>query len=142
MKTLVVFVMFLFTFLGMGSQASANFSQNPPDTLHFENEAEDNDSIEYELIILDPGFDFWFNTNKKGEWFYSEEYLEHWNQILVSQWNNQIGLRGRGDCSPDMYIDYNPSIDYGKTLNYKLFYYFRYVDEECRLFTNSPSRWR
>ncbi len=30
----------------------------------------------------------------------------------------------------DSYIDYNPNIDYGLDLNYKLYYYFRYFEEK------------
>ncbi len=142
MKTFLVKAIFILFLCGMGTQASATLSFEPPDTLRFENKAEDNDSIEYELIVLDPGFDFWFSSVSKGEWYYSQSYLENWNRQLVSDWNSQVGLRGRRGCIPEIHIHYDSHIDYGKSLNHKLFYYFRFVQEKCRPFSHYPGSWR
>jgi hypothetical protein len=142
MKTFMIVAFLLFNLYGMGTLASARGLYEPPDTLRFENNAEDNDSIEYELIVLDPEFDFWFRAVQKGEWYYSQSYLENWNRQLVSQWNSQVGQRSRRGCIPEIYIHYDSNIDYGKTLNHKLFYYFRFVQERCRPFSVSPGAWR
>lgn len=122
----------------IGNQAS----HNPPDTLRLESTSpENNDSIQYELIILDPGFESWFIKTHKSEHFYSQGYLENWNLQLVTQWNASIGMGARGRCNPEVYIHYDMSVDYGKTINHRLFYYFRYVNEYCRLFSNYPGTW-
>jgi hypothetical protein len=114
----------------------------PSDTLHLEKLApEAGDSLEYELIIIDPGFETWFIRVRQPEEMYSQQYLESWNMQLVSQWNSLLGRRGRMDCMPETYLSYDPRIDYGKTLNYQLFYYFRYMQERCRIFSSFPQRW-
>jgi hypothetical protein len=48
------------------------------------------DSIEYQLIVIDPGFSSWFETRRKPEWYYSLDYLESWNDRYVKAWNGSI----------------------------------------------------
>jgi len=96
---------------------------------------------EYEIIILDPGFNTWFLKNRKSPGFYEKSYLESWNQRLVQQWNSLIGARLPRGCAPTIYIDYRTDVDYGLELNHKLFYYFRYVQEQCNLFHSRPGMW-
>ncbi len=102
---------------------------------------EKSDTTEYELVIMDPAFDLWFERVREPEGMYTQEYLENWNRQLVIQWNASLGRSGRAGCTPETYIDYQPDVDYGKELNYKLYYYFRYFHQQCRLFHNTPSRW-
>jgi len=109
------------------------------DTLKLEPTGDEKE--EYEIIILDPGFDSWFMRNKKSPSFYEQSYLENWNQRLVQQWNSLIGARLPGGCAPTMYIDYRNDVDYGLELNHKLFYYFWYVHEQCKLFHSRPGMW-
>jgi hypothetical protein len=141
MKSFMIAVIFLFYLFGMEAQANTWHISEPPDTLRFENNGEANDSVTYELIVLDPEFDFWFARTHRGEWYYSQSYLESWNQQLVSQWNSQVGMRTRRGCIPEIYIHYDSHIDYGKALNHKLFYYFRFVQERCRPFSIHPQSW-
>jgi hypothetical protein len=86
------------------------------------------DSVEYKLIITDSGFDSWLATKPPAN-FYSKEYYEHRNILLVTEWNirNQNPLK-YGDLY-DTRIDYYPNIDYGIDLNYRLYYYFRFFEE-------------
>jgi hypothetical protein len=90
------------------------------------------DSLEYELIIIDPGFETWFITTAKPVWFYSQNYLEGWNRQYVSAWNQQY-TGGRNSRVFETYIDYQPNIDYGLDLNYRLFYYFQYVEKKLKI---------
>jgi hypothetical protein len=84
------------------------------------------DSLEYELIILDPGFDTWLATRPSKE-FYSKDYYTQKNRLYVSEWNHRyMTSRNNGY---DSYIIYDTRIDYGLDLNYKLYYYFRYFEE-------------
>jgi hypothetical protein len=86
------------------------------------------DSTEYELIIIDPGFDTWFLTQPSRE-YKSQNYYEYWNRLYVSEWNYRYSTaRDKGEY--DSYIDYNPRINYGLDLNYKLYYYFKYFEEK------------
>jgi hypothetical protein len=84
-------------------------------------------SLEYELIILDPGFDTWLVTKPSKE-FYSKDYYALKNRLYVSEWNHRY-MTARNNEGYDSYIDYDPRIDYGLDLNYKLYYYFRYFEE-------------
>ncbi len=103
---------------------------------------EENDSTEYELQIFDSGFDTWMAQKAEPIGFYKQSYLERWNATLVNQWNNEYGISYGSGCGPQTYIDYDPSVDYGKELNYTLFHYFWYMHESCNIFTHKPSQWR
>jgi hypothetical protein len=95
-------------------------------------EPEVSDSIEYGLIILDPGFETWFLTQARPMWYHSQSYLESWNRQYVSAWNSRA-MSGRTSRYFETYIDYQPHIDYGLELNYKLFYYFQYVEKRLKI---------
>ena len=86
-----------------------------------------NDSLEYEIIIIDSGFNSWLAGTAKPRKFYSESYLEGRNQIYVNEWNSRVNQPQR--YSPDLYgmrIDYNPTIHYGYEVNYLLYNYMVY----------------
>ncbi|WP_299550476.1 DUF6146 family protein [Seonamhaeicola sp.] len=86
-----------------------------------------NEELEYEIIIIDPGFATWLLTNARPEGFYSQQYLETRNKIYVIEWNQRVQQPFR--FNPNLYelrIDYEPHIDYGYEVNYKLYNYFIY----------------
>jgi hypothetical protein len=95
--------------------------------------AEDQDSIEYELLIIDAGFDTWLQTNRKPKWYYSNDYLATWNYQYVLAWNERARNPEFWNRYPDhpfiLEIDYRPNIDYGLELNYKLYHYFKYIEK-------------
>ena len=90
------------------------------------------DSTEYELIIIDPGFQSWFTTNQKPIWYHSKDYLATWNYQYVLAWNAKVRdplfMHNRADNPFIMEIDYRSNIDYGIELNYKLYHYFKYIE--------------
>ena len=88
-----------------------------------------NEDAEYEIIIIEPGFNFWLESRAKQRGFYSQSYLESRNQIYVIEWNNRVNQPQRFD--PNLYelrIDYDTRIDYGYEVNYKLYYYFMFPE--------------
>jgi hypothetical protein len=89
------------------------------------------DSLEYQLIILDPGFESWLATKPPKE-FYSKDFYEYRNRLYVSEWNQRY-LSSRFNGLYETYIDYKRNIDYGLDLNYKLYYYFRYFEESNKV---------
>lgn len=107
--------------------AISGFGQS--DTLRFEPAENETDSVEYELIVLDPGYDMYLAT-QPGMEFYSQQYYENWNMRYVLEWNirhTQPLVYG------DIYlthIDYRQEIDYGLELNYRLYHYFRFFEKE------------
>lgn len=85
------------------------------------------DESDYEIIIIDPGFNVWLYGTAKPEGYYSQDYLETRNAFLVQEWN----LRSLQPLSydPNLYqltIDYDTQTDYGYEVNYKLYNYFIY----------------
>ena len=86
-----------------------------------------NDELEYEIIIIEPGFQSWLISTARPEGYYSQNYLETKNMIYVTEWNNRVLQHQR--YNPNLYemqIDYQPGIDYGYEVNYKLYNYFIY----------------
>ncbi len=112
------------------------------DTLNLkEAVVEENDTTEYELIIFDPRFSHWYMRESRPMGHYDQSYLERWNKILTDQWNQLYHTSRRRDCAPEVYLQYSLDIDYGMKFNHKLFYYFKYMHEQCRLFRSTPGGW-
>lgn len=86
-----------------------------------------NDELEYEIIIIEPGFNFWLASQARPEGYYSQQFLENRNYQYVIEWNQRVLQPQR--FSPNLYemqIDYQNGIDYGYEVNYKLYNYFIY----------------
>ncbi|XRE43758.1 hypothetical protein ACIVBQ_001962 [Tenacibaculum discolor] len=93
-----------------------------------------NDSLEYEIIIIDPGFTAYLNSIAKPEGFYSQQYLENKNRLYVNTWNYRA--RNPLQFNSNIYeniIDYSPHVDYGYEVNYKLFNYFEFAQRKYRM---------
>lgn len=90
------------------------------------------DSDKYEVIIIDPGFDRWFSINSKPMNFHTLSYYEQQNRRYVQAWNEKVDQQAAYhtvDYPFENHIYYDTSIDYGLELNYKLYYYFKYIEE-------------
>jgi len=86
---------------------------------------------EYEIIIIEPGFHAWLHSMARPEGYYSQNFLENRNSIMVVTWNQRVLQPMTYD--PNLYemqIDYNPQIDYGYEVNYKLYNYFIYFQRK------------
>lgn len=86
-----------------------------------------NDKLEYEVIIIDGGFNSWFAAYARPRFYYSQPYLEARNRVWVQEWN----MRARQPESYNsslfgMQIDYQNNIDYGYEVNYMLYNYLTY----------------
>lgn len=110
----------------VSDQEKMAFAQTKGDTISIANE-----KTEYEIIIIEPGFDLWLHSIAKPEGYYSQSFLENRNQIYVLEWNARVAQPFNYD--PNLYemrIDYDPNIDYGYEVNYKLYNYFIYFQRK------------
>ncbi|KPM33298.1 Hypothetical protein I595_201 [Croceitalea dokdonensis DOKDO 023] len=95
-----------------------------PNKANIEMEA---DSTEYDIIIIDIGFNAWLQGIARPKGYYSQSFMESRNYIYVLEWNRRV-------LQPDQFppllyelqIDYDPTIDYGYDVNYQLYNYFIY----------------
>jgi hypothetical protein len=85
-----------------------------------------NNELQYEIIIIDPGFNNWFATNARPRDFYTQTFLEGRNSIYVSEWNRRFLQPNNNQNIYDMKIDYNLTTNYGFEVNYLLYNYFIY----------------
>lgn len=98
-----------------------------------------NEELEYEIIIIDPGFDTYLVSIAKPAHYYSQKYYETKNHFYVTEWNNRAlnPMRYNANIYENQ-IDYDFNVDYGLDVNYKLFNYFKFVEykyKEKFLFT-------
>lgn len=93
-----------------------------------------NDSLEYEIIIIDIGFNNYLNTIAQPVGFYSQNYMESRNLVWVISWNQRV--QNPSNYNTNIYeniIDYQPNIDYGYEVNYKLFNYFLFAQRKYNM---------
>jgi hypothetical protein len=92
-----------------------------------------NDSLEYEIMIIDIGFTSYLATAKPMS-YYSQNYLETRNRIYVTEWNIRARNLTRFDANIyENVIDYQPHIDYGLEVNYKLYQYFQFAQKKYNM---------
>lgn len=85
------------------------------------------DSLEYELIVLDPEFDTWYSIHGTPVHYHSQQYYESWNRQYVQAWNAHASDPQKSSFFEPI-VGWYPTEDYGFELNHKLFYYFQYVE--------------
>jgi len=89
-----------------------------------------NDELEYEILIIEIGFDSWLVTQPPMG-HYGLSYLESKNRLYVLEYNNRV----HQDRSRKLYeeeINYDPTVHYGLEVNYLLFNYFKYFQHKYK----------
>ncbi|MBE7638909.1 hypothetical protein GUB10_01065 [Salegentibacter sp. BLCTC] len=132
---ILLFGLFLYS-CGSSKNRKLGDSQINEDTVRIAN-----DSLEYEIIIIEPGFNLFINSVAKPEGYYSQQYLENKNKILVSDYNQRVSQPQI--YNSDLYlqeINYDPSIDYGYEVNYLLYNYFVYFSRHYNQRFSVPTR--
>jgi hypothetical protein len=102
-----------------------------------------NDSLEYEVIIIDAGFSGWLAGRSFARGYHSQSYLENKNIFYVNEWNNRVLQPQRyGSNLYEMTIDYNRRINYGYEVNYLIYNYMIYfqITYNQKLYGHVPSR--
>lgn len=93
-----------------------------------------NDSLEYEIIIIDIGFNQYLNGVALPRGYYSQKYMESRNFAWVITWNQRAQNPTRHN--PNIYeniINYEAQIDYGYEVNYLLFNYFLFAQQKYNM---------
>jgi hypothetical protein len=126
MKKIFYIIIVLLLIIGCNSskQVAANDSSSntKTDTVRIAN-----DSLEYEVIIIDAGFSSWIAGRSKPRGYYSESYLESRNKLYISEWNRRV-LQPQ-IYNPNLYemqINYDDNIHYGYEVNYLIYNYMIY----------------
>ena len=92
-----------------------------------------NDALEYEIIIIEPGFGTWLVSRARPEGFYSQSFLESKNIQYVTAWNSRVINPQKFDGNLyEMQINYQYGTDYGYEVNYKLYNYFIYFQNKYK----------
>ncbi len=110
----------------VSEQERKAFNTTKADTVEISDEESN-----YEIIIIEPGFNVWLQAVARPPGYYSKSFLENRNRLFVIEWNNRVINNLQFD--PQLYqlqIDYDPSVDYGYDVNYKLYNYFIYFQRK------------
>lgn len=122
--------MFIFTLifgLLFSCNSNKNISETEPQKLESDTIRIANDEIEYEVIIIDVGFQSWFNSYARPRGYYTESFLKARNTFWVSEWNRRV-LQPM-QYNPNLYemqINYDSFTDYGYEVNYMIYNYLVY----------------
>lgn len=129
-KFVILLILTVFSFHAFAQkdkEKKANREVQKRDTIRIAN-----DSLEYEIIIIEVGFESWLVTQRPKE-FYSVSFLETRNLFYVQTYNQRVLQPQRYD--PNLYfqqINYESNIHYGLEVNYLLYMYFEYFQKKYR----------
>ncbi|HLV14439.1 MAG TPA: DUF6146 family protein [Xanthomarina sp.] len=126
-------ILYLFLILGFlyscKSSKNTDLVSNKNDAPLVENDTVSiaNNDLEYELIIIEPGYNLWLETQARPRGYYEQDFMETRNRQYVDAWNDRA-LKPLQYPSGlyDSRIYYDPTVDYGYEVNYKLYNYFIY----------------
>ncbi len=90
-----------------------------------------NDSLEYQILIIEPGFDSWL-LSQPPRGYYDQSYLESKNRMFVTDYNSRVRQPAYSRNIYSDEINYDPRVDYGYEVNYMLYNYFMYFQEKYK----------
>jgi hypothetical protein len=120
-KILIILVVFYWTCKPIETNNNFENLVKTNDTLRIAN-----DSLEYEIIIIEPGFNGWLASRSQQRGFYGQSFLEARNRVWVQTYNYRVFQ------NPNLYqntIDYQQNINYGYEVNFLLYHYLVYFQQ-------------
>lgn len=105
-------------------QGDSNAAVTKKDTLRIAN-----DSLEYEILIVEPGFYAWLDTQPPMS-FHGIDYLETRNHRYVLAYNNRVYNPSYSELLYPMEINYDATVHYGLEVNYLLYNYFLFFEQK------------
>ena len=95
--------------------------------------AEVSNDSEYDIVIMDIGFNQWLTRIAQPKGYYTQSYMENRNSIYVLEWNRRV--LDPYSFDPQLYelqINYEYGVDYGYDVNYQLYNYFIYFQRRYK----------
>ena len=91
------------------------------------------DSVEYELLVFEPGFESYLAKVQHLKEFYGNDYYKNWNIQYVAEWNVRAINPIRYGSFYENQIDYQWNINYGLDLNFTLYQFFQFIEEKYKI---------
>jgi hypothetical protein len=129
MRTLLLMLVIVTSVISCKTKSTATSGDNMANTRSVQGDTVKiaNNELEYEVIIIDPGFGNWLNSRAFPRGYHSESYLEGKNQWYVQEWNRRVLQPQYYDRNLyEMSINYDPAIHYGYEVNYLIYNYMVY----------------
>lgn len=95
--------------------------------------AQDENKCEYDIKVTDMEYES-FLAGQQNITFFEEESLKTKNRNYVATWNKRH--YSTDDFSDNMYvepIDYDPTYEYGKEFEYKLYMFFKFIEKKYNI---------
>ncbi len=89
-----------------------------------------NDSLSYEVIVFDQGFNLFLDATAQPKGFHSLFFLENQNQNKITTYNIRANQPSKFGSLYPQPIDYNSLISYGYEVNYLLFNYLLFFEQK------------
>lgn len=112
--------------IGLSCSSNKNITSQNKDKITSDTIKIANPDLEYEVIIIDPGFSLWYNTYAPQRGFHTQSYMETRNRFWVIEWNNRANNPMKYGNLYEMPINYDSTINYGYEVNYMLYNYLVY----------------
>lgn len=126
----IIFFLCYLIYACSGNKQASSVSQNEIPSTVSDTVRIANDELEYEIIIIEPGFNSWLASRAMPRNYYSQSYLEARNRVWVIEYNNRAMQPQRFNANLyEMQIDYRNGINYGYEVNYMLFNYLVYFQQ-------------
>ncbi len=90
------------------------------------------DEEEYDIVVLDPGFESWYDMKWSPARERSLSFYDTWNDRYAQAWNYKATAPGYNRFFTST-INYDPSVNYGLEVSRKLYYYFKYVENKLNI---------
>lgn len=131
MKNIIFLSIIVLIIIGCTTSKSSVASKDTPKKESNDTVKIVNQELKYEVIIIEPGFDYWLQSTAYPRGYHSQTFLESKNIIYVSEWNYRV--RQPQKYLPNLYemtIDYDPNTDYGYEVNYLIYNYMIYFQNK------------
>jgi hypothetical protein len=112
-----------------GSNRSTSTTTNDSNTVSNDTVRIANDSLKYEIIIIEPGFNSWLVT-QPPRGYRSKSSMDISNDFAVTTYN--LRANNPFQYNVNLYplrIDYDRDVDYGYEVTFLLFNYFKFFEQ-------------